>query len=99
MKTVSGLSRGVSKTQTSKTWTPDSKNSDLGRLENSDPKNSDPLGVLKTQTWKIKHIYTAWMPQVDLLTVRRYIRWYIHSETEVNQSPHLQLPSWKNKAT
>ena len=43
---------GVSKTQTRKTQT-------LGCLENSDPKNSDPLSVSKTQTRKIKHIYTA----------------------------------------
>ena len=64
--------RGVSKTQTSKTQTPDPKNSDP---KNSDPRvsrklrpeNSDPLGVSK-----IKHIYTAWMPQADLFTVRRY---------------------------
>ena len=47
---------GVSKTQTQKTQT-------LGCLENSDP---------KTQTRKLKHIYTAWMPQADLFTVRRY---------------------------
>ena len=64
---------GVSKTQTSKTQTQDPKNSDprvsqklrpkklrpSGCLENSDPKNSHPVGVSKTQTQKIKHIYTA----------------------------------------
>ena len=55
----------LEKTQTRKTQT-------LGCLENSDPKNSDPLGVSKTQTRKIKHIYTAWMPQVDLFTVHWY---------------------------
>ena len=48
------------------------KNQPLGCLENSDPKNSDPLGISKTQTRKIKHIYTAQMPQADLFTVRRY---------------------------
>ena len=46
------------------------KTQTLGCLENSDPKNSDPLGVSKTQTRKIKHIYTAWIPQADLFTVR-----------------------------
>ena len=41
-------------------------------LENSDPKTSDPLGVSKTQTRKIEHINTMWIPQADFFTVRRY---------------------------
>ena len=63
---------GVSKTQTSKTQTPDPKNSDPRVSRKLRPKKLRPSGVSKTQTRKIKHIYTAWMPQADLFTVRRY---------------------------
>ena len=63
-----------------------------GWLENSEPKNSDPLGVSKTQTRKIKHIYTTWMPQADLFTVRQYrilIKSLCYIKENINKEPFI----------
>ena len=61
---------GVSKTQTRKTQT-------LGCLENSDPKNSDPLGVSKTQTRKIKHLHRV--NAASRLVYCSLIQWHYHN--------------------